>query len=142
MTITKSKFGSIKDKDRAKHKEKAKDKERAQEGTIKEGEEVKKSNSLVPTMPLEKTASLRSNKSGEPLVLHGWTLTAPVGFRAVCKSIREAAFVSSDLPIIASLEVHADLDQQEVMVQIMKEEWAGLLIDEAHPECNPEERLP
>jgi hypothetical protein len=41
-----------------------------------------------------------------------------------------------------SLEVHADLEQQEVMVDIMKEEWKGLLIDEAHEACNPEERLP
>jgi phosphatidylinositol phospholipase C delta len=34
------------------------------------------------------------------------------------------------------------MDQQEIMVQIMKEEWAGLLIDTAHPECDPEKRLP
>ncbi|TVY82044.1 1-phosphatidylinositol 4,5-bisphosphate phosphodiesterase [Lachnellula suecica] len=92
--------------------------------------------------PLDRPASVRSLRSGEPLVLHGWTLTAPVGFRAVCKSIRETAFEKSPLPIIVSLEVHADLDQQEVMVDIMKEEWKGLLIDEAHEACNPEERLP
>jgi phosphatidylinositol phospholipase C delta len=81
-------------------------------------------------------------RSGEPLVLHGWTLTAPVGFRAVCKSIRETAFITSKFPIIVSLEVHADLEQQEVMVNIMKEEWEGLLVDQAHETCNPEERLP
>jgi phosphatidylinositol phospholipase C delta len=80
--------------------------------------------------------------NGEPLVLHGWTLTAPVGFRAVCKTIRETAFVTSKFPIIVSLEVHADLEQQEVMVDIMKEEWKGLLVDEAHSACNPDERLP
>lgn len=141
LSLTKSKFGSVKDKDRAKNKDKAKEQEKLPTATIKEGEEMK-SNSLVPTAPLERPASLRSTRSGEPLVLHGWTLTAPVGFRAVCKSIRESAFVSSDLPVIASLEVHADLEQQEQMVKIMREEWAGLLIDEAHPECNPDERLP
>ncbi|KAG9245927.1 PLC-like phosphodiesterase [Calycina marina] len=87
-------------------------------------------------------ASMRSMRNGEPLVLHGWTLTAPVPFRDVCKAVRESAFVHSQLPIIVSLEVHANLEQQEVMVNIMKEEWAGYLIDEAHEACNPDERLP
>ena len=81
-------------------------------------------------------------RNGEPLVLHGWTLTAPVGFRAVCKTIRETAFLTSKFPIIVSLEVHADLEQQEVMVNIMKEEWEGLLVEQAHEACNPDERLP
>jgi phosphatidylinositol phospholipase C delta len=90
----------------------------------------------------KRTASLRSLRVGEPLVLHGWTLTAPVGFRAVCRTIRETAFLTSNLPIIISLEVHADPEQQEVMVDIMQEEWKGLLIDQAHETCNPDERLP
>lgn len=98
--------------------------------------------SLEVENSIDRPASARSMRDGEPLVLHGWTLTAPVGFRAVCKSIRETAFQTSNLPIIVSLEVHADLDQQQVMVDIMKEEWKGLLIDEAHPTCNPDERLP
>lgn len=90
----------------------------------------------------ERSASLRSARSGEPLVLHGWTLTAPIGFRAVCQTIREMAFLTSQLPIIVSLEVHADPDQQEVMVEIMKEEWKGYLVEQPHEGCNPEERLP
>jgi phosphatidylinositol phospholipase C, delta len=90
----------------------------------------------------KRPASVRSMRSGEPLVLHGWTLTAPVGFRAVCRTIRETAFVTSNLPIIISLEVHADVEQQEKMVDIMQEEWKGLLIDQAHEACNPDERLP
>lgn len=99
-------------------------------------------NSLEVGSPRGRPASLRSSRSGEPLVLHGWTLTAPVGFRAVCKTIRESAFSTSNLPIIISLEVHADVEQQEVMVDIMQEEWKGLLIDQAHEACNPDERLP
>ena len=100
-------------------------------------------NSLEVGSPNGKRASsVRSMRVGEPLVLHGWTLTAPVGFRAVCKTIRETAFLTSNLPIIISLEVHADPEQQEVMVDIMQEEWKGLLIDQAHEACNPEERLP
>lgn len=91
---------------------------------------------------IKRPSSMRSIRNGEPLVLHGWTFTAPVGFRDVCKTIRETAFITSNLPLIVSLEVHADLEQQEVMVKIMKEEWKGYLIDEAHETCNPEERLP
>ncbi|KAE9365530.1 PLC-like phosphodiesterase [Stipitochalara longipes BDJ] len=100
-------------------------------------------NSLEVGSPNGKRASsVRSMRVGEPLVLHGWTLTAPVGFRAVCKTIRDTAFLTSNLPIIISLEVHADPEQQEVMVDIMQEEWKGLLIDQAHEACNPDERLP
>lgn len=92
--------------------------------------------------PIDRPPSSRSMRIGEPLVLHGWTLTTPVGFRAVCKAIKETAFVNSKLPIIVSLEVHADLEQQEIMVDIMKEEWKGFLVDQAHPECDPNKRLP
>jgi hypothetical protein len=99
---------------------------------------------------LEKSLSshlhIRHNSSSsmrpEPRVLHGWTLTSEVSFRDVCKTIRETAFQTTNLPLIVSLEVHACLEQQEIMVEIMKEEWKGLLIDEAHPTCNPAERLP
>lgn len=65
----------------------------------------------------------------EPIVTHGWTLTIPCGFREVCVAIRESAFQINDLPVIVSLEVHADHQQQEVMVDIMKEEWGELLVD-------------
>ncbi|CAG8974999.1 hypothetical protein HYALB_00011183 [Hymenoscyphus albidus] len=119
-------------------KELAKGGEVGETGRVPSGDPIKTSKSNErPTS--SRSADLRS---GEPLVLHGWTLTAPVGFRAVCKSIRETAFLTSNLPIIVSLEVHADMEQQELMVDIMLEEWKGLLIDEAHETCDPRERLP
>ncbi|KAJ9615394.1 hypothetical protein H2200_001469 [Cladophialophora chaetospira] len=64
----------------------------------------------------------------EPRVLHGYTLTQSVTFRSVCHAIRDSAFVSTDLPLIVSLEVHASLDQQEVMVEIMSEVWSEYLV--------------
>lgn len=79
---------------------------------------------------------------GEPIVTHGWTLTAPCGFREVCQAIKESAFVGNELPIIISLEVHADLEQQEVMVSIMKEVWGEMLLQEAHEGCDARFRLP
>ena len=78
--------------------------------------------------PLPPGASLKS----EPRVLHGHTLTQSVSFRSVCHAIRESAFVSTDLPLIVSLEVHASLDQQEMMVEIMRESWSDYLVAVKH----------
>ncbi|KIX01507.1 uncharacterized protein Z518_09233 [Rhinocladiella mackenziei CBS 650.93] len=65
----------------------------------------------------------------EPRVLHGYTLTHSVTFRSVCDAIKKSAFVSTKLPLIVSLEVHASLAQQEVMVEIMRDTWAEHLVD-------------
>lgn len=110
--------------------------------TPEEREKASMTNAATNAGSNERPPSPRSLRTGEPLVLHGWTLTAPVGFRAVCKTIGETAFLTSKLPLIVSLEVHADLEQQETMVSIMKEEWEGLMIDQAHEACDPDMRLP
>ncbi|KLJ09700.1 hypothetical protein EMPG_14873 [Blastomyces silverae] len=65
----------------------------------------------------------------EPRVFHGYTLTKEITFRDVCYAIRDYAFVTSDLPIIVSLEVHACLEQQQVMVDIMTQAWKGMLVE-------------
>ncbi|KAI3333725.1 PLC-like phosphodiesterase [Ustulina deusta] len=77
--------------------------------------------------PLQKTPSPKA-VAIEPRVLHGYTLTKEVSFRDVCEAIRDYAFVVSDLPVIASLEVHCSSQQQEMMVQIMNETWAEYLL--------------
>ncbi len=92
---------------------------------------------------LEKSRdSSRSNEKVEPVVHHHGTMTSTVGFREVCKAIKESAFEKNPLPIIVSLEVGAEKEQQEVMVDIMKEEWAGLLLDSPVDSCNPHQRQP
>lgn len=78
---------------------------------------------------------------GEPRVLHGHTLTKGTSFREICYAIRDNAFVASDLPIIVSLEVHACLEQQQMMVDIMQEAWKGLLV-EIPPDAEVEQKLP
>lgn len=65
----------------------------------------------------------------EPRVLHGHTLTKGTSFREICYAIRDAAFVNSDLPVIISFEVHACLEQQQMMVDIVNEAWKGLLVE-------------
>ncbi|KAL8993848.1 MAG: hypothetical protein Q9169_006036 [Polycauliona sp. 2 TL-2023] len=79
--------------------------------------------------------SASSAARAEPRVLHGYTLTKEVSFRDVCVAIREAAFVTSDLPIIVSLEVHASKEQQEIMVEIIEQTWKGMLVNRPTGEC-------
>ncbi|KAL7931057.1 putative phospholipase C [Trichoderma chlorosporum] len=80
---------------------------------------------------------------GEPIVTHGWTFTTPCGFREVCETIRDHAFShGNDLPIIISLEVHADHSQQEVMAAIMREVWKDMLVQQPYEGCDPKFRVP
>jgi hypothetical protein len=65
----------------------------------------------------------------EPRVLHGYTLTKDLPFRAVCATIRDYAFKTSNLPLIVSLEVHTCPEQQEIMVELMEEYWKGMLVN-------------
>ncbi|KXG45869.1 Phosphoinositide phospholipase C [Penicillium griseofulvum] len=65
----------------------------------------------------------------EPRVLHGHTLTKGTTFREICYAIRDSGFVVSDLPLVISLEVHASLEQQQTMVDIMLEAWKGFLVE-------------
>jgi phosphatidylinositol phospholipase C delta len=64
----------------------------------------------------------------EPRVLHGFTLTKEISFREVCQTVKEHAFVTSDLPLIVSLEVHCTPLQQNSMVEIMEEIWSEHLL--------------
>ncbi|KAG8733137.1 hypothetical protein FRC11_008490 [Ceratobasidium sp. 423] len=81
-------------------------------------------------------------EKGEPVVLHGYTLTKEVSFGDVCRAIRENAFVTSELPIIISLEVHASNTQQEKIVSIMKEELGNYLVSERLSHHTDDELLP
>lgn len=65
----------------------------------------------------------------EPIVLHGHTLTKDVPFREVCETVRDYAFVTSDLPVVVSLEVHCSPPQQGMMVETMTQTWGDLLLD-------------
>jgi hypothetical protein len=78
-----------------------------------------------PGSPLKKVTSPK-----EPRVKHGYTMTKEVSFREVCQAIRDYAFVVTDTPLIASLEVHCSAAQQETMVAIMLETWGDFLLPE------------
>ena len=99
----------------------------------KVGGHPQKATAVPASAPSSEMPVPRKTGSGEdklePRVLHGYTLTKEVSFRAVCNVIRECAFVATDLPVVVSLEVHAGFEQQEIMIDIIKEAWAGMLVD-------------
>ncbi|KAK3363577.1 PLC-like phosphodiesterase [Lasiosphaeria hispida] len=91
---------------------------------------------------LRSRSSSRSICRGEPVVHHHGTMTSTVGFREVCRAIADSAFKENKLPLIISLEVGADREQQIVMVQIMKEEWKDMLLDKPFDHCDPHKCQP
>ncbi|KAK3401223.1 putative phospholipase C [Sordaria brevicollis] len=90
---------------------------------------------------LFQTLSRKSTK--EPRVLHGYTLTKDITFRDVCEAIKDYGFAATDLPLIVSLEVHCSAEQQERMVDIMRQTWGDLLLPEPEEDAkclpSPEE---
>ncbi|PVH99505.1 PLC-like phosphodiesterase [Periconia macrospinosa] len=96
-----------------------------------------------PTNTVERIIPWVSNSStrAEPRVLHGFTLTSDMPFRSVCATIRDHAFEFSNLPLIVSLEVHTSPEQQDIMVEIMKHYWGGMLVDLPLDPTEPAENL-
>ena len=64
---------------------------------------------------------------GKPLIYHGHTLTTRIKFIDVIKTINEHAFVTSEYPVILSIENHCTLPQQRYMAQAFKDVFGGLL---------------
>ncbi|KAL1969443.1 hypothetical protein VTN77DRAFT_8881 [Rasamsonia byssochlamydoides] len=58
---------------------------------------------------------------GRPIVSHGRTMTTSVLFADCIAVIKRYAFLTSEFPLILSLEVHCNAEQQLAMVKIMKE---------------------
>ncbi|XP_035982835.1 1-phosphatidylinositol 4,5-bisphosphate phosphodiesterase gamma-2 [Fundulus heteroclitus] len=67
---------------------------------------------------------------GEPIIYHGWTRTTKIKFEDVVKAINEHAFVTSDFPVILSIEEHCPIDQQRQMARIFKEVLGDKLLTE------------
>ncbi|KAJ6013512.1 hypothetical protein N7540_008103 [Penicillium herquei] len=65
---------------------------------------------------------------GRPIVSHGRTMTTSVLFADCITVINRYAFISCDFPLILSLEVHCNPEQQLAMVKIMKETFKEQLV--------------
>ncbi|EAU39172.1 conserved hypothetical protein [Aspergillus terreus NIH2624] len=65
---------------------------------------------------------------GRPIVSHGRTLTTSVLFADCITVINRYAFITTDFPLILSLEVHCNPEQQLAMVKIMKDTFKEQLV--------------
>lgn len=65
---------------------------------------------------------------GRPIVSHGRTMTTSVLFADCISVINRYAFVTCDFPVILSLEVHCNPEQQLALVKIMKDTFKEKLI--------------
>lgn len=68
---------------------------------------------------------------GKPVVTHVKTATTRVPFLDCIKAIDQYAFFASDYPLIVSLEVHCNSDQQKIMANIMTTVFGSKLL--LHP---------
>ncbi|UKZ72746.1 hypothetical protein TrVFT333_000380 [Trichoderma virens FT-333] len=67
---------------------------------------------------------------GQPLVVHGRTLTSSISFKEVMTTIKKYAFVKSKFPLWISLEVHCNAEQQSIMAEIIKDTFKKQLVTE------------
>uniref|UniRef100_A0A8D3E4L6 Phosphoinositide phospholipase C n=1 Tax=Scophthalmus maximus TaxID=52904 RepID=A0A8D3E4L6_SCOMX len=77
---------------------------------------------------------------GEPIIYHGWTRTTKIKFEDVVKAINDHAFVTSEFPVILSIEEHCPLDQQRQMARIFRDVFGHKLLTE--PVEHMAEQLP
>lgn len=69
-------------------------------------------------------------EAGRPMVTHGRTMTSKVSFEDCVSTIAKYAFHSSSYPLIVSLEVHCNPEQQRAMVDLMLKYWKGIVVEE------------
>ncbi|XP_029463990.1 1-phosphatidylinositol 4,5-bisphosphate phosphodiesterase gamma-2 [Rhinatrema bivittatum] len=65
---------------------------------------------------------------GKPIIYHGWTRTTKIKFDDVVQAIKDHAFITSDLPVILSIEEHCSLEQQRHMAKVFKDLFGDLLL--------------
>ncbi|XP_031239593.1 1-phosphatidylinositol 4,5-bisphosphate phosphodiesterase zeta-1 isoform X2 [Mastomys coucha] len=66
----------------------------------------------------------------EPIVYHGYTFTSKLLFKTVVQAINKYAFVTSDYPVVLSLENHCSPGQQEVMANILQSTLGDFLLSD------------
>jgi len=57
---------------------------------------------------------------GDPIVTHGGTMVTKILFKDCIEKINENAFITSNYPVILSLELHTSTEQQDRMADIMQ----------------------
>ena len=78
-----------------------------------------------PIITLTSTVDCWEGPDGNPIIYHGRTLTSKIRFIDVIKTIKDHAFVTSEYPVILSIEQHCDIQQQRIMARQFKEVFGG-----------------
>lgn len=65
---------------------------------------------------------------GTPFIYHGHTLTTKIRFMDVLRTIKEHAFVTSDYPLILSIEDNCSLPQQRRMASAFQDVFGEMLV--------------
>ncbi|XP_067856418.1 1-phosphatidylinositol 4,5-bisphosphate phosphodiesterase gamma-1-like isoform X3 [Heptranchias perlo] len=65
---------------------------------------------------------------GMPVIYHGHTLTSKIKFNDVLTTIKEHAFVTSEYPVILSIEDHCSIVQQRNMANYFKKVFGDTLL--------------
>ncbi|XP_020042010.1 1-phosphatidylinositol 4,5-bisphosphate phosphodiesterase zeta-1 [Castor canadensis] len=66
----------------------------------------------------------------DPVVYHGYTLTSKLLFKTVIQAIHKYAFLTSDYPVVLSLENHCSAAQQDVMADILQGTFGDSLLSD------------
>ena len=75
---------------------------------------------------------------GMPFIFHGHTITSKIRFLDVIKIIKDHAFVTSEYPVILSIEDHCSIPQQKKMATAFQEVFGDMLVS-AHLDKNETE---
>ncbi|KAL4717425.1 hypothetical protein ACJJTC_000574 [Scirpophaga incertulas] len=65
---------------------------------------------------------------GTPFIYHGHTLTTKIRFMEVLRTIKEHAFVTSDYPLVLSIEDNCSLPQQRRMASAFQDVFGEMLL--------------
>ncbi|KAJ8265340.1 hypothetical protein COCON_G00144390 [Conger conger] len=68
---------------------------------------------------------------GMPVIYHGHTLTTKIKFYDVLTTIKEHAFITSEYPVILSIEDHCSIVQQRNMATFFKKVFGDMLLTKA-----------
>ncbi|TID21167.1 hypothetical protein CANINC_003447 [Pichia inconspicua] len=79
------------------------------------------------------------SSTGSPIVTHGHTLTTSIDLTLVVDTIKKYAFIASPYPLIISLEINCSTSTQLKTVEIFKNTFGNMLIDQP---INNESKLP
>ena len=71
-----------------------------------------------------------SSDGSHPIIYHGYTKTTKIKFKDVIECINENAFVTSEYPVILSIENHCNVKNQSKMARIMKDIFGEKLVTE------------